>query len=295
MTGATEVPSNLWIDVAEKAQAALVHVSAGCRRGATGSVLGGPGVVVTTARALAGRQQLEVTQGDAETSAEVVGVDWATDIGILRPANPIGTAPALRDQPVRLGEQVLVGSRPGRAARVRAGLVSQIGDSWHSPRGGRVERYVELDVSAEPGFSGGLVFDVQGNAVGLSAAGLLRGVPLVLEKATLDRVLSELLAHGRVRRGYLGVGTQAVRLPDALREQLGQPAGLLVTSVQPGSAAERAGLLIGDVLLELEGTRLRGPSTLLSALENAEGRTLPLRVLRAGQQLDVDVTPGARA
>jgi S1-C subfamily serine protease len=172
--------------------------------------------------------------------------------------------------------------------------VSQIGDSWHSPRGGKIERYIELDVAPEPGFSGGLAFDSNGNAIGLSAAGLLRGVPLVLEKATLDRVVSELLAHGRVRRGYLGVGTQAVRLPDALREQLGQGAGLLVTSVQPGSAAERSGLLLGDVLIDLEGVRLRGPSTLLSALENAEGRTLPLRLLRAGQQLNVDVTPGAR-
>jgi len=295
MTQATEIPSNLWVGVAETAQAALVHVAAGCRRGATGSVFGEQGLIVTTARALLGRDRLEVTQGEAETTAEVVGIDWATDIGVARPANPIGTAPQFRAEPARLGEQVLIGSRPGRAARVRAGIVSQVGDAWHSPRGGRLERYVELDVQPEPGFSGGLVFDSRGNAVGSSAAGLLRGVPLVLEKATLERVVNELVGHGRVRRGYLAVGTQAVRLPDALRSQVGQGTGILVTSVQAGGAAERAGLLLGDVLLDLAGTPLRGPSTLLSALENAEGRTLPLRLLRAGQVQQVDVTPGARA
>ncbi len=177
---------------------------------------------------------------------------------------------------------------------MRLGVVSQLGEVWHTPRGGRIERYIETDLAPEPGFSGGLAFDTQGQALGMNAAGLLRGVPLLVEKSTLDRIVAALLAHGRVRRGYLGVGTQAVRLPAASALGPAQNFGLLVSSVQAGSPAERAQLLLGDVLLTLGTTLLTDASALQATLEDAEGQTLPLAILRAGQQLVVDATPGAR-
>jgi S1-C subfamily serine protease len=290
MTEAAQGLSELLVSAASAAGDALVHVSAPCRRGASGSVFSADGVIVTTARAVAGRDDLEVVQGELESSAKVVGFDAATDIGVVRVDAPFGKPPAWATEPARLGALVLTASRPGRAVRVRLGVVSQLGEAWHSQRGGRIERYVETDLAPEPGFSGGLGFDAQGRALGMSSAGLLRGVPLLLEKPTLDRVVSAILAHGRVRRGYLGVGTQAVRLPEPT-----QPRGLLVSSVQPGSAAERSGLLIGDVLLALGGASLRDAGALQAALEDAEGQTLPLALLRAGQNLTVDVTPGARS
>ena len=294
MTQAAAQFSESLVSAAEVAQESLVHVAAGCRRGASGSVFSEDGVIVTTARALAGRDRLEVVQGDQTVEAQVVGFDAATDVGVARMTTPLGKAPRWTDAPVRLGALVLSGSRPGRAVRVRLGLVSQVGDVWHTLRGGRVERYVETDFAPEPGFSGGLAFDAAGAAVGMSSAGLLRGVPLLLEKPTLDRIVSALLAHGRVRRGYLGVGTQAVRLPDAAVARSGQATGLLVSSVQVGSAAERAQLLLGDVLLTLGSARLTDASALQAALEDAEGQALPLSLLRAGQPLVVDATPGAR-
>ncbi|HVY28465.1 MAG TPA: S1C family serine protease [Polyangiaceae bacterium] len=293
MTESSSTFSDPWVSVAERAQASLVHVAAPCRRGGTGSVFG-EGVILTTARAVAGRERLEVVQGEVEVEATVVGYDAATDLGVARTESPIGQAPVWIDGAVPLGSGLLLGSRPGRATRVRRALVTQVGDSWHSVRGGRIERYVELDARPEPGFSGGLAFDSGGRAVGMASAGLLRDVPLLLEKATLDRIVNALLAHGRVRRGYLGVGTQAVRLPDALRVSAGQGSGLLVASVQPGSAAEQAGLLLGDVLLELGTAQLTGAAALQAALESAEGQLLSLKLLRAGQSLSVDVTPGAR-
>lgn len=294
MTESNSAFSDPWVSVAEQAQASLVHVSAPCRRGGTGSVFG-EGVILTTARAVAGRERLEVVQGEVELEAQVVGYDAATDIGVARTESPLGRVPAWTDLAAPLGAELLLASRPGRGARVRRGLVTQLGDAWHTLRGGRIERYVELDAQPEPGFSGGLAFDARGRAVGMASAGLLRGVPLLLEKATLDRIVSALLAQGRVRRGYLGVGTQAVRLPDALRASTGQGSGLLVASVQPGSAADQAGLLLGDVLLELGTAKLTGAAALQAALESAEGQTLPLRLVRAGQALSVDVTPGARS
>ena len=287
--------SEAWVHAAEQADRVLVHVSAHCRRGASGSAWTDDGVIVTTARAVAGRERLELVQGETSVAGKVVGYDAATDIGVVRSDTPLGKPPLWSDTTAKLGALLLSGSRPGRGARVRLGLVSQIGAAWQTQRGGRVERYVETDLAPEPGFSGGLAFDADGRAVGMNSAGLLRGAPLVLEKATLERVVSALLANGRVRRGYLGVGTQAVRLPDAMAGAVGQPTGLLVSSVQPGSAAEGAGLLLGDVLLKLGSALLTDAAALQAALEDAEGVPLALGVLRAGQVLSVDVTPGARS
>lgn len=290
--------ANEWSEVfeaaAERATLALVHVAAGCRRGATGSVYDASGVILTTARAVAGREELEVVQGDETTTARVVGYDVATDIGVLRAGSPLGQPPTWSERALRLGSLVLSTSRPGRAPRVRLGVVSQVGDAWHTQRGGRIERYVETDVAPEPGFSGGLSFDTLGHAVGMSSAGLLRGVPLLLERPTLERVVGAIAQHGRVRRGYLGVGTQAVRLPQAVVTATGQPSALLVSSVQPGSAAEQAQVNIGDLLLSLGSARLVSASSLQVALEDAEGVPSALELWRAGQRVSVEVTPGAR-
>jgi S1-C subfamily serine protease len=294
MTQATADLSELLVSAAEAAEQSLVHVSAHCRRGASGSVFNDEGVILTTARALAGRERLEVVQGEHSVEAKVVGFDAATDIGVARTEAPFGKAPRWASAPARLGALVLSSSRPGRTTRVRLGVVSQVGDVWHTFRGGRVERYVETDLAPEPGFSGGLGFDAAGAALGMSSAGLLRGVPLLLEKPTLDRIVTALLAHGRVRRGYLGVGTQAVRLPDAAAASSGQATGLLVSSVQAGSPAEHAQLLLGDLLLTLGSVQLTDAGALQAALEDAEGQTLPLGLLRAGQPLLVDATPGVR-
>lgn len=280
---------------AEQAAQSLVHVAAPCRRGATGSVFSDDGLIVTTARALAGQGRLELVQGDQSIDAKLVGYDAATDIGVARAEGAFGKAPRWSERSARLGSLVLAASRPGRSARVRLGVVSELGDAWHTPRGGRIERYVETDLAPEPGFSGGLAFDVEGRALGMSSAGLLRGVPLLLEKTTLDRIVSALLAQGRVRRGYLGVGTQSVALPAALAASAGQERGLLVSSVQSGSAAERAQVALGDVLLALGGARLTDAASLQAALENAEGQPSSLELLRAGQKLVLDVTPGARS
>jgi S1-C subfamily serine protease len=235
-----------------------------------------------------------VLQGEHATSASVVGYDVASDIGVLRAASPLGQPPTWSSRALRLGSVVLSTSRPGRAARVRLGVVSQVGDAWHTVRGGRIERYVETDVAPEPGFSGGLSFDTLGHAVGMSSAGLLRGVPLLLERPTLERVVGAILQQGRVRRGYLGVGTQAIGLPEAVAAAIGQPSALLVSSVQPGSAAERAQVNIGDLLLALGGVRLVSASRLQAALEDAEGVPTALELWRAGQRVNVEVTPGAR-
>lgn len=285
--------SELLAAAADRAGSSLLHVVAECRRGGSGSVFNEQGVILSTARAVAGRDRVEVVQGDESRDARVVGYDAATDVGVLRVDSPIGAPAPWSDSPLRLGALVLVASRPGRTLRVRLGVVSQVDDAWLTPRGGRIERYVEVDLAPEPGFSGGLGFDPAGRALGMASAGLLRGSALFIERPTLERLVGSILTHGRVRRGYLGVGTQAVRLPDAAVSGA-QKSGLLVASVQAGSAADKGGILLGDVLLKLGADPLTSAGALQSALETAEGQTLSLALWRAGKPLSFDVTPGAR-
>jgi S1-C subfamily serine protease len=277
-------------NAAQVASDALVHLAEPCRRGGTGFVYADEGVIVTTARAVSGRSALELVQGDKLVTAEVVGFDAATDVGVVRAASPLGKAPAWASSPARLGSLVLAGSRPGRAVRVRLGVVAQVGGAWHTPRGGRIERYVETDLAPEPGFSGGLSFDAGGAVIGMASAGLLRGTPLLVERETVERIVSALLTQGRVQRGYLGVGTQAVRLSEAARSMTGQDAGLLVVSVRPNSPAERAGLLQGDVLLSLGNAKLTDVAALQAGLEDVAGQRLALSLVRAGQLLTLEVT-----
>jgi S1-C subfamily serine protease len=111
---------------------------------------------------------------------------------------------------------VLALGRPGRSVQATLGIVSALGDSWRTPAGGRLDRYLQTDVVMYPGFSCGPLVDATGQVLGLNTSALLRGISLIVPGPTLRRVIETLLAHRRMRRGYLGVGVQPVRLPAAL-------------------------------------------------------------------------------
>ena len=179
--------------------------------------------------------------------------------------------------------------------RASLGVVHALGDEWRTPAGGRVDRYLQTDIGLQPGFSGSLLVDLGGRAIGMNNAGLVRGTSLALPPATLRRVVETLVAHGHVRRGFLGIGTIPVRLPAALEKSVGQRAGLLVTSVAEESGAGRAGLLLGDVIVGVEGKGVASPGDLLPFLEEDRiGQSLSVRIVRAGDPRDVAVTVGAR-
>ena len=136
---------------------------------------------------------------------------------------------------------------------------------------------------------------MRGRVLGINTAGISRATVNLIPTSTVRRVAEALLAHGPVRRGYLGIGTQPARLPAELAERLGQPSALLILSVQPGSPAAQAGLVLGDVLLAFAGIPLRHPGELLPLLdEERVGKEVTLSILRAGEVRDVRVTVGAR-
>jgi len=184
-------------------------------------------------------------------------------------------------------------SRPGQRVRAGLGIVTVRGDAWWTPAGGRLDSDVRVDIGLHPGFSGSLLVDAAGGAVGLNTAGLVRSTPTLVPTATIRRVVTALVTHGHLRRGFLGIGTQGVRLPADLAASLGQSSALLIVNVLPDTPAAKAGLILGDALVSLDGHPLRHPGDLLPLLDEERiGREAVLKVLRAGRVEEHRVTVG---
>jgi len=281
----------------ERGGASVVRVEAR-RLPSSGVVWGAEGLIVTAHHALERDEGIEVGLPDERSvPATLVGRDPTTDVAVLR-AEASGLASPSWGDPaaVRVGHLALALSRPGRSVRANLGIVSVRGESWRTPAGGRVDGYLQTDVARHPGFSGGLLLGVDGRALGLNTSGLLRGLSLAVPAPTLSRVVESILAHGRVRRGYLGVGTYAVRLPAELEKQLGQATALMIVSVEPDSPAARADLRLGDAVVSFDGHAVRHPADLLPLLDGERiGAEVAARILRAGEARDVHITIGARS
>jgi S1-C subfamily serine protease len=272
--------------VVEKTASGVVRISGRRRRGPSSGVLWPDGVIVTTHHVLEWEEDIEIGLPDGTmATAAVAGRDPATDLAALRisGAAPSTAGPAEWGdaKEVKAGNLVLSMSRPGPRIRPSLGMVGVVGEAWRTP--------------IHTGFSGSALVDMRGSVIGVNTAGFFRGVASVIPTSTVRRVVESLLTHGQVQRGYLGIVTQPVRLPAALGEQLGQETALLLSSVQPGSPADHARLVLGDVLLAFDGAPLRHPGELLPLLEEEKiGHESTLKVLRGGEAREVRITVGAR-
>jgi S1-C subfamily serine protease len=284
--------SNALASVVESAGKSVVRVDAGRWTGSTGIVWSADGLVITAAHTLR-RPDVEVTlPGGQSQEASVVGRDPGTDLALLKLEAADLPVPTWADpEGLRVGQVVLALGWPGKNLRASLGILSNVAGEWRTPMGGRLERYVQPDVSLYPGFSGGPLADAEGRFVGLNTQALRRGLALTLTLPTLRRVAEALQKHGGVRRGYLGVSAQPVRLP----EGAGQSVGLLLVSVEAGGPAEQAGLLVGDVLLALDGRPLVRLEELLGILGELPGGTeVQVRLWRGGQIHEQGVKLGER-
>ena len=287
--------SNLLADVVEAASHSVVRVE-GRGRAVSGTVFSDKGHVVAINHTVE-RDVVELGLPDGDTApARVVGRDPSTDLALLQ-AKKKGLVPApwtdLDD--ARVGHLVVGVYRPGRTTRAAFGVVAALGDAWRTRYGGRIDRYLEASLPLQPGFSGGVLVGESGKALGLSTSGLVRGVPLGIPAATVKRVGEALMTGGRVRRGYLGVGSYPVALPATLQSSLRQDSGLLIVSVQADSPASQAGLLLGDVVVGVDGRPTAEPADLLPALdEDRVGREIVLRIVRAGELRELRATVGER-
>lgn len=300
-TGASGVLAALSDDLAaavERAGRSVVAIHAR-RRIPSSGIVWRPDVVVTASHTITREEDITLTLPDARTvPATLVGRDETTDVAILR-AEGAGLAPIERAEAaaLRAGNLVLALGRPGSSITVSLGVVSAVGGEWRTWQGGRIDRFVRLDLAIYDGFSGGPLVDAGGRALGVNTSGLARGMPLTIPGSTVDHVADQALAGGRLARGYLGLASQPVRLPDGLREalHLGGSFGLVIVNVEPGGPADRAGVLLGDILVALDGASVADPSDVLAALAPERvGQAITARVLRGGQPTDLSITVGQR-
>jgi S1-C subfamily serine protease len=279
----------------ERAARAVVAVHARPRLPSTG-VLWRPGLVVTAEHTIRVDEEIRVAWSDGQWEpATLVGRDPGTDLAGLRvgesdrPVAEVGDSAELK-----VGNLVLA---VGYGPRASWGVVSAVGGAWRTGRGGEVDRLLRVDLVLYPGFSGGPLVDASGKVAGLVTSGLSRQLELAVPTSTVTRVVDELLATGRVSRGYLGIGLQPVALPEALRRLApGSGArGLIVVRVEADGPAARAGLMLGDVLVALEGTPLHDPGDVQDAIAGRKVDTaVTVSLLRAGAPLEVAVTLAER-
>jgi S1-C subfamily serine protease len=269
------------------ASPALVSVHAQQR--STSGFVWKPGLIVTADEALAEAGEVTLTlPGGARAAARLLGRDLSTDVALLATDAATGPAAALRPLTPPAGALALgLGARDG-ATTAAFGIVARSGPAWRSLRGGEIDARIELDIALRRASEGGLVLDAEGQAFGMAVFGPRRRT-IVIPAATIARVAAQLEAHGRVTRGYLGLGLQPIRL-DA-----GGGGGVLVLSVDANGPGAAAGLHQGDIVTEWEGERVETPRQLLRALGgDSVGRIVRLGLRRGGQAVEVSLTVGER-
>ena len=250
------------------------------------------GLIVTANHTVQADDDLTITSPSGQSvPASVVGRDAALDVAVLRVGACDAAVAEIGDSAaVRVGHMVLaVGTGP----RASWGVISAIG----AARSRRAEGDVfSLDLTLYPGFSGGPLVDARGAVIGLNTSGASRDLQLAIPANAVGLVVDAVARHGRLPRAYLGVGTQQIRVPEGAgeAESPAQRTALIVVEVQAGSPAA-AGLLIGDVILSLDGKAVTDPLDLRAALPPERiGQRVTASVIRAGRPLDVDLTIGER-
>jgi S1-C subfamily serine protease len=294
--------SNQLADAVAAVAPSVVQVQ-GRRRPASGLVYAN-GVVVTTAHALGRENGLHVRAHDDQTfDAELAGWDPTTNLAILRVANLPGTPIAPSATAPRVGHLALAIARSwSNAVTASAGIVSVIGGPLPTGRHRAIAQVIRTTAPMHDGFAGGAFVDTTGGLLGIATSAAIRGLGVIIPASIAWKAAAALLEHGRVTRGYLGVAGQAVVLPENQRAVgVSTDSGdalnsaVLVVGVTDGSPAAAAGILVGDVLLAINGQAIASPEDLLDVLYHAEiGKAVVARVLRGGAVVDVPVTVGER-
>jgi S1-C subfamily serine protease len=259
-------------------------------------ILWRPDVVVVSEQTLAEDPSgLQVMQGGKTVAATLAGRDASTNIAVLKLAEPLSPVepPAAADTP-RVGNLTLVlGADSAGAPTGRLAMVHAADAAWHSMAGGRIDALIRLDCGLGAD-EGGPVLSLAGGLIGMSTSGPRRRT-IVIPTATLARVIDPLLTEGRIARGWLGIGLQPVMIPDSFRQSTERQSGLMVVSLASAAPAEAAGILPGDIVLDIDGTPASRPRALSASLgPDRIGQAVALRILRAGALQTVAVTVAAR-
>lgn len=281
----------------EKGSSYTVLVDARKRYPASGIALG-KDLILTADHVLTRENGIKVILADGKSmDAAIAGRDPGTDLAVLRLPEQVLT-PAQTSETVKVGQLVLALGRPSQEGiQASWGIVTAISGPSRTFRGGMLDEFIQSETTPYPGFSGGPLINTQGEVLGLNTSGLTRGSSLTIPVKVAWRTGEALARHGTVKRGYLGVRTQPAEIPEASRQVLRreQSHGLLVLWLEENGPAETGGLLVGDILVAIDGQPLRDADDLFTALSSdTVGRSIPIEVLRGGRPETIDITVGQR-
>ena len=288
-------PSEVFVEALEAVAESVVRVEG--RRGyPLSGVVWSEDLVVTTARAVEYDEGIRIgREGGDLREAELVGSDPRLDLALLRVDGGGLRAADWSEDEARVGQLVLLVGRPRTGLRASLGIVALSEGEWRTYPGGKVDRRLSTDATPFPGFSGGPLLTSGGEVLGVNTAALTRRRPVTLPSITVKRTVDALLAHGKVRRGYLGIAGQLVMLPPDLERSSGQRSGLLIVSVEPESPAAQSHLSLGDTLLAIGGEKIGSPGDLALALDSDRiGESVTVRFLRGGEPMEAAVTIAER-
>ncbi|TMF48608.1 MAG: PDZ domain-containing protein [Chloroflexi bacterium] len=276
----------------EKASQSVVRVDA--RRGRAGTgIVWDSGLVLTANHVVEQEEDIEVVVDGKSAKASLVGRDPATDLALLKVDGLSAPAmPRAKVSDLKPGQIVLAIGRPG-SLKATFGTISAVSSSWRGWRGSEIEHLIQTNAPLYPGFSGGPLVDAEGRAVGMNSWVFGRGDGRAIAMDVAERVVESLRADGRIKRPYLGIGTQQVPLPDAVKARVNQDSGLLIVAIEPQSPADKAGLMQGDTMVALNGTVTNNLEDLYAGLRKIKvGATQTVKVVRAGEVKEIAVTVG---
>jgi S1-C subfamily serine protease len=259
------------------------------------------GIIVTAHHTV--RREDDITvhfHGGKRVLAKLAGRDPGTDLTLLKfdqdgvPIPQFGDATTLK-----LANLVLALGRTRFGNLVAsAGIIGGLGGEWRTWRGSRIDQSIRLDLALYPGFSGGPLVSVEGKVLGLNTNGFGRGRGVTIPVATVNRVVDELLDKGYIARPYLGVAMQPVAVPETLRDKLksSTAGGLMVLHVEPGGPADKAGIVLGDVIVELQGKPALDTEHIQDLLAAAKvNDKIGTTIIRGGAPLELSITLGERS
>jgi len=287
--------------VAERVGPAVVAVRIGDKGLGSGVVISPDGLVVTNAHVVGDATSIELGIETRRLSGRILGIDPDTDLALVRAAGDGLVAAALGDSSrLRRGQiAVAIGNPLGFESTVTAGVVSALGRTLASPTGRPIEDVIQTDAALNPGNSGGALVNSAGEVVGINTAIIAgaQGLCFAVASNTARFVVGEILQHGAVRRAFLGLSADTVPLPQRIASAAGisSHSAVVLHGLDPDGAGSRGGLREGDVMLSLDGRPTTDTGTLLGLLDAAAiGRQMVAKILRAGQLVDIAVTPQRR-
>lgn len=289
--------SNVLTAAVEKAGASTILVD-GRRRYPASGIAYTEELVLTADHVLTREENIKVLLPDGRSmAATIAGRDPGSDLAILRLAEKALTPPKTSNE-VKVGQLVLALGRPGsEGMQASWGIVTSISGPTRTFRGGMLDAFIRTETTPYPGFSGGPLVNTEGEVLGLNTSGLSRGSSLTIPVSVAWRVAETLAKGGSVKRGYLGVRTQPVEISEAGRRDLKreQDHGLLVLWIEDGGPAATGGLLVGDILVAVNGQPVGDPDDLFAALRgDTVGKPIAVEVLRGGRPETLHVTVGER-